>query len=106
MDGVFGDGSQQVDDIQVFAQLDHDLQLGHERADLVGIRAGLGHFDGDHGVLPSGGQPDGLCLQHSTERSRPDLTTCRHGHTTTSHAYTQIHTGTHSRQKTDGREEH
>ena len=72
---MFGDGSQQIHNIQMFSQLDHDLQLGHKRANLVWVGAGLGHLDGHDGTLLAGGQADSLCLQDPTERARPDLTT-------------------------------
>ena len=75
MYSVFGNGSQQINDVQMFSQLNHDLQLGHKRSNLVGVGAGLGHLDGHDGPLLPRGQADSLCLQHPTERARPDLPT-------------------------------
>ena len=76
---MFGYSSQQVDHIQMFSQLDHDLQLCHHGADLVRVGAGLGHLDGDRSACLAGGQSDRLRLHHAAERARADLTTCEPG---------------------------
>ena len=51
----------------MLAQVNHDLQLGHQCLDVADIRLGLDHLDGHRGARLPGHDARGLRLQNSSE---------------------------------------
>ena len=68
-----GAGAQQVEDVEVLAQVDHDLELGHQRLDVGDVRMRLDHLDRYRGHLLPGHDALGFCFHHTAEGSAAKL---------------------------------
>ena len=70
---VHGAAPEEVDDVEVLAEDEHDLDLGHEGEE-VGLGHGrLGHLDGDDRARLELVDAVGRGLEDHAERAGPDL---------------------------------
>ena len=70
---VLGARAEEVDDVEVLAEHEHDLDLGHEGEE-VGLGHGrLGHLDGDDRARLELVDAVGRGLEDHAERAGPDL---------------------------------
>ena len=55
---ISGASSEKVDDVEMFSDVEHDLDLGHEGRQVVPVHRRVGHLDGDRQDVVAFTDPD------------------------------------------------